>query len=170
MLSSRVIGYFRLFQRFYLLLAVAFVLFIGWKHSSDIGSAFRNLNAMSFNVVFFLVTLAFFSYSCRTLRWLQYMQLKQNSASLKCHILIYFSGFAFTVTPGKTGELMRGAYLSDVGVPFRFTFCAFFSERLLDVIAVSLLGSYFFTENYSVLFILITISIVFFYYFCSINF
>ncbi|MCZ4372667.1 lysylphosphatidylglycerol synthase transmembrane domain-containing protein [Vibrio diazotrophicus] len=147
-------------RRVYLWLALFFVLYMFWKHSSDVKSALQYLQAMPVNIVIGGLVLAVFSYNLRALRWLQYMHLKQNSASIKYHILIYFSGFAFTATPGKAGELVRGTYLADIGIPFRYTFCAFVSERLLDVIAVSLLGTYFLTRHYSVFFASITVSIV----------
>jgi len=95
------------------------------------------------------------------MRWLAYLRLIEKKASSALHTLIYLSGFSFTASPGKVGELMRGSYLSDLGVPFKYTFCSFLSERLLDVIVVMMLGSYFlilhFSNKFILLFLLMTI-------------
>ena len=87
--------------------------------------------------------LAVASYAFRSIRWLGYLRLVEIQASTVLHIQIYLSGFAFTASPGKTGELMRATHLSHLGVPFKYNLCSFISERLLDVIIVLLLGAYF---------------------------
>ena len=71
------------------------------------------------------------SYSFRSFRWLGYMRINERNTSTIRHIMIYFSGLAFTVSPGKTGELMRGMHLYEIGIPFRYTLLSFLSERFL---------------------------------------
>lgn len=51
-------------------------------------------------------------------------------------MLSYFSGFAFTATPEKNGELMRIRYLQPLGVPASTVLLAFVFERALDLIVV----------------------------------
>lgn len=44
---------------------------------------------------------------------------------------------------------MRATHLSQLGVPFKFTFFSFVSERLLDIIVVACLGSYFLATHFN---------------------
>lgn len=148
--------YIKQLKRLYLWLALGFVIYIAWKHSSDFSAAVESLQTLSLELVIQCLGLAVLSYSCRSLRWLGYMRLREYRASIKHHIIIYLSGFAFTASPGKVGELMRGTHLDNLGVPFRYTFLSFVSERLLDVIVVLFLGTYFLIEYFNVAFALLS--------------
>ena len=59
-------------------------------------------------------------------------------------MLIYFSGFALTTTPGKAGETIRSLFLAPLGIKYYQSLAAFFSERLLDVVAVLTLSVFLF--------------------------
>lgn len=108
--------------------------------------------SLSIVLVMQCLGLAMLSYSFRTFRWIGYMRLKDRQASINRHIIIYLSGFAFTASPGKTGELMRGVYLDRLGIPFRYTFMSFLSERFFDVIIALFLGTYFLIGHFGVAF------------------
>lgn len=54
--------------------------------------------------------------------------------------LAYVAGFAFTVTPGKVGELARIRYLAPQGIPPATVLAAFVFERACDLIAVAMLA------------------------------
>lgn len=142
-------------RNIYLWIAVFFIIFVAWYHFPDIKSLIKHLKSISNSTVFIALLLAFVSYYCRALRWLVYMRLKELKAGVFQHILIYISGFAFTVSPGKAGELIRSSHLSPLGVPFSYTFSAFITERFLDVLTVMFLGVYFLVEVFDTLFIMI---------------
>lgn len=55
--------------------------------------------------------------------------------------LAYMSGFAFTATPGRVGELLRIRYLLPTGVPAQTTLGMFVYERLFDLLAVLMLAT-----------------------------
>lgn len=157
-MSSNV--YIQRLKRLYLWLALGFVIYITWKHSSDFSVARDSLQFISVGLLILCLALAGLSYSCRSLRWLGYMRLTEQEASINRHIIIYLSGFAFTASPAKAGELMRGTHLNELGVPFRYTFLSFVSERLLDVLAVLLLGTYFLIKYFSLFFSLLTVAML----------
>ncbi len=148
-------------KNFYLLFAIVFVLFIAWHNRPDFKIVATHLQTISVGIILLGLLCALVSYIFRSMRWLAYLRLIEKKASSALHTLIYLSGFSFTASPGKVGELMRGSYLSDLGVPFKYTFCSFLSERLLDVIVVMMLGSYFlilhFSNKFILLFLLMTI-------------
>ena len=59
------------------------------------------------------------------------------------HLDVYkrqLAGFTLTVTPGKAGEAVRSLYLHQYGVSYAQSLAALFVERLLDVLAMSLLA------------------------------
>ena len=56
------------------------------------------------------------------------------------HLLIYFAGFALTVTPGKAGEALRSLYLHKFGVPWARSIVALLVERVLDLMVLATLA------------------------------
>ena len=153
-------GYLKTLKNLYIWLAVGFFIYIVWRHSSDFRTAVGSIESISLVLVAECLSLALLSYYCRALRWLGYMRLLDDRISMYHHNVIYLSGFAFTASPGKVGELIRGVYLDNMGVPFRWTFLSFLSERLLDVISVLLLGTYFFAEYFNSTFAIFSVALL----------
>jgi uncharacterized protein (TIRG00374 family) len=52
----------------------------------------------------------------------------------------YLAGFAFTVSPGKAGELLRIRYFGQMSVPPKHVLATFLFERGLDLAVLTLLG------------------------------
>lgn len=148
------------FKSGYLVLAITFILFIVWRNSPDFKAIGIHFQALSLDILIYGLLFAFISYLFRSIRWFGYLRIVEKKASYRFHTLIYFSGFSFTASPGKVGELMRGTYLSHIGVPFKYTFCSFISERFLDVIVVIALGCYFLLQHFSDAFILLFVFMV----------
>ncbi|MGM8227437.1 lysylphosphatidylglycerol synthase transmembrane domain-containing protein [Cellvibrio sp. ARAG 10.3] len=89
----------------------------------------------------FLVTLAFCSFLLRYLRWYWLLWRAQCTIPFWEGYLCYLSGFAFTASPGKVGELVRVRYLLNHNVHPSVTISAFIYERALDLLVVLLIGS-----------------------------
>ena len=89
----------------------------------------------------FLLAVSLVSYLSRYLRWRWLLSRSGYSVDWVYGFIAYLSGFAFTATPGKVGELIRIRYFSRVGVPASISFGAFIYERALDLIVVLLLAS-----------------------------
>lgn len=148
------------FRHAYLWLAICFVLFIAWKNLPNFQDVAFYIKSISISIVALCLLLAACSYGFRTRRWLGYMRLVEDKFSAQRHILIYLSGFVFTASPGKSGELIRGTYLTHLGVPFRYTFYSFVSERLLDVVTVLFLGSYLLIQHFNTVFLALSILMI----------
>jgi uncharacterized protein (TIRG00374 family) len=88
--------------------------------------------------------LSIVSYIARFSRWYYFLHTLEISITISKHLLIYFSGFALTTTPGKAGETIRSLFLSPLGIKYHQSLAAFFSERFLDVVAVLTLSIFFF--------------------------
>lgn len=82
--------------------------------------------------------LSLINYALRTLRWQVYLRRLGVHIPLTYSGLTYVAGFAFTLSPGKVGEVSRARYYRRHGaeVPVTATAAAFFIERLLDLLAM----------------------------------
>lgn len=89
----------------------------------------------------FLLGISLASYLLRYLRWYWILARSGYQVDWLYGFIAYLSGFAFTATPGKVGELIRIRYFSLVGVPANISLGAFIYERALDLIVVLLLAS-----------------------------
>ena len=61
-------------------------------------------------------TLRLLNYALPFLRWHGYLRALGARVGLGRDLLIYVAGFAFTVTPGKAGEVVRSVYLLPGGL------------------------------------------------------
>lgn len=109
--------------------------------------------------------LSLLNYALRVLRWHVFMARLGHSFSLLRNALYYVAGFAFTLSPGKLGELARIRYYQRHGVGAAPVTAAFFVERLQDLVAILLLAvvglaSYTRESGYGALFVVAGLMVV----------
>ena len=109
---------------------LAFSLYVGWR---DVAEAVVRIGAAGLSAALALSAL---NYGLRFVRWQMYLRKLGLLIPAGPSALIYLSGFAFTTTPGKAGELLRGTFLHRRGTPYLKSTAAFISERLSDLVAV----------------------------------
>jgi uncharacterized membrane protein YbhN (UPF0104 family) len=80
--------------------------------------------------------LSLLNYALRAIRWRWYLARLGHALSLRFIFVTYCAGFAFTLSPGKLGEVARAKYYTVLGVPLRDITAAFCLERFMDVVAV----------------------------------
>lgn len=85
--------------------------------------------------------LSLFNYVLRIWRWRWYLQRQGHELPLRFVSLTFMAGFAFTLSPGKLGEMARARYYQAHGVPLSVVSGAFFVERILDLLAMILFAS-----------------------------
>ena len=84
--------------------------------------------------------LAALNYGVRFLRWAYYLRVLGIGVSLPVSVLVFLSGLAMSVTPGKMGELLKSFLLRDrTGVPVSTSAPVVVMERVTDVVSVTLL-------------------------------
>jgi uncharacterized protein (TIRG00374 family) len=88
-----------------------------------------------------LAGLSFVSFLLRYSRWYWLLSRAGFQTPIGIGFLAYLSGFAFTATPGKVGELVRIRYLAPLGVPRPRVIAAFVYERTFDLFAVLLIAT-----------------------------
>jgi glycosyltransferase 2 family protein len=81
--------------------------------------------------------LSLLSYGLRFLRWRLILNGMGYRLPVKLDAIVYLSGFALTMTPGKSGETIRSAFLLQARVPIPNSLSAFVIERCLDVLIVA---------------------------------
>jgi len=86
--------------------------------------------------VFFALLLSLVNYALRVARWALYLSRLGHPLSFGFSGLTYIAGFAFTLSPGKVGEMVRSRYYQKIGIPLSSTAAAFFIERLMDLLAM----------------------------------
>lgn len=142
-----------------------FILFI----LSDVEKAIPLFFKLSNLFWFQIVALVLLGYFFRCIRWVYFGRIVNIKISLFDNIVIYFSAFSLTLTPGKSGELIRSIFLAKYKVDYPCSISMFISERLMDLIAVSFLSLFFLLVYFSIFdskSVLIIFAFVFFIYIC----
>ena len=82
------------------------------------------------------VLLSLLNYGLRIVRWRAYLGHFDHVLTYRYAALTFTAGFAFTLSPGKVGEMVRARYYRNLGIPFSQVVAAFFMERLMDLLAM----------------------------------
>jgi uncharacterized protein (TIRG00374 family) len=122
-----------------LAIAVA-ALVVAWGDAPAVLSALARFPPL---LIVPVVLLTVWNYTLRWLRWNYYLRvLKVSGVSKLESALVFFSGFAMGLTPGKSGEVTKSYWLREmVGAPLARTAPIVFAERLVDGIAMLLLAA-----------------------------
>jgi uncharacterized protein (TIRG00374 family) len=97
--------------------------------------------ARSWDLVALAALCSLLNYALRIVRWQRYLARLGHHLPFGFTSLTYIAGFAFTVSPGKVGEMARARYYSPLGISVPDVAGAFFVERLLDLIAMIVLAT-----------------------------
>jgi glycosyltransferase 2 family protein len=125
-----------------LAIVVMVVLYVGMAILADLKSFVAVVSVLPGALWAQVVGLSVLSYLLRFARWHYFIGVMGRKVPLVRNLEIYLAAFALTLTPGKTGETVRSVYLHPYGVSYPRSIGAFFSERLLDLIAVSALATF----------------------------
>jgi uncharacterized protein (TIRG00374 family) len=101
----------------------------------------------SWDLVAIAAVLSLLNYLLRIIRWRMYLRRLGHGISLRFAALTFTAGFAYTLSPGKIGEMVRARYYVPLGVPLSDVAAAFFTERFLDLVSVVALASLVFRAS-----------------------
>jgi uncharacterized protein (TIRG00374 family) len=99
----------------------------------------------AWDLVLLACLLSILNYVLRIIRWRAYLARLGSKVPFRFAALTYTAGFAYTLSPGKVGELVRARYYTPLGIPLSKVAAAFFVERFLDLMALAALGALLFT-------------------------
>ena len=115
-----------------------FVALVGY---GDFGDTIDQIGSLPLRYLFAGLGLASANYLLRFLRWAFYLRVLKIDAPAGVSALVFLSGLAMSITPGKAGELVKCYLLnSRTGVPVSRSAPVVVMERLTDVISVIILG------------------------------
>jgi len=123
-----------------ILLGVA--VYLGVLYAAGGSAGLKEQLSLVSPVHFFVpIGLSLLSFSLRFLRWRFILHRLGHRLPVKTDIIFYLSGFALTMTPGKSGETIRSAFLLQASVPLPLSLAAFVVERGFDFLVVGLLAT-----------------------------
>ena len=99
----------------------------------------------AWDLVLLASVLSLINYVLRIVRWRAYLARLGARLSFRFAALTFTAGFAYTLSPGKVGELVRARYYVPLGIPLSKTAAAFFVERFLDMLALVVMAALLFT-------------------------
>ncbi len=101
----------------------------------------------SWDLVALAALLSVLNYALRIVRWRMYLARLGHRVPLRFAALTFTAGFAYTVSPGKVGEMVRARYYLPLGIPVSDVAAAFFAERFLDLVAMVALAALLFSAS-----------------------
>jgi len=120
------------------LITLLYFLALIWVESK---TGLRVQFVMLYDFLPILIGFSIISFFLRYLRWHWLLYRVNYSVSFKWGFIAYLTGFAFTVSPGKLGELIRIRYFKPLGVAHHQIISAFIFERVLDLVVVLFISS-----------------------------
>ena len=126
----------------WLLLAVLTVgVFVALVGYGDFDGTIGEIGNLPISYLLAGLGLALSNYLLRFLRWAFYLKVLKIEAPVDISALVFLSGLAMSITPGKAGELVKCYLLnSKTQVPVSRSAPVVVMERLTDVISVIILG------------------------------
>ena len=89
----------------------------------------------------FALILALVNYGVRFVRWAYYLKVLHVNLPFRACLLVFFSGLALSVTPGKVGEFFKCYLLKQqANMPVARSAAVVIMERLTDLVSVLLVG------------------------------
>ena len=115
--------------------------FVALAGYGDFGGTVDEIGRLPVSYLFAALGLASANFLLRFLRWAFYLRVLKIEAPAGVSALVFLSGLAMSLTPGKAGELVKCYLLhSRTGVPVSRSVPVVVMERLTDVISVIILG------------------------------
>lgn len=122
-------------------LIAAFAAWCALAFQADFAQLPLRALSSSGDVLLAVAALSLVNYTLRIVRWRGYLTRLGYRFRLRTTAALYVSGFAFTLAPGKLGELARARYYTPLGVPLVTVTGAFVVERLMDLVAIATMAA-----------------------------
>ncbi|MBI4510380.1 MAG: flippase-like domain-containing protein [Deltaproteobacteria bacterium] len=122
-------------------MAIAVLVFASFSIYGDARKLLSTLHSFPLAAMMAALALAAGNYLIRFVRWELYLKKVGVSPPKQASALVFVSGFAMSVTPGKVGELLKAALLKETaGVTMARTAPIVVAERLTDLVSLLLLA------------------------------
>jgi glycosyltransferase 2 family protein len=121
---------------------VGVAVYVAFSVWADAGRVAEALSGFHWHAAVLGLGLAAANYLLRFVRWQYYLRVLSLRVPLGESLLVFLSGFALTVTPGKLGEAIKAILLRQSrGIPAARTAPIVIAERVTDLIALLILAT-----------------------------
>ena len=128
-------------KRFLPLILLAIAVFAGLSGYGEFDEVADQLLSFPPSSLLLALSLAMANYLIRYLRWVYYLRLLHADVPTRVNGLVFFSGLAMALTPGKIGEVSKSFLLRDLArVPVAVSAPAVVMERVTDLLAIAVLS------------------------------
>jgi uncharacterized protein (TIRG00374 family) len=117
------------------------VLYIGFSVYSDAASLFEAFRRFNWWLILPVLALSIGNFFLRFLRWHHFLDRLDIRVTLKDSLIVFLSGLVMSVTPGKSGELLKALMIRNrTGIPMSRSAAVVLAERLNDIISLIFLA------------------------------
>lgn len=133
----------RLLGRVLVGVAAGVAVYVGFSVWADARQVAAALGDFAWSAFAAALGLAFANYLIRFVRWQYYLRVLGLEVPAGESFLVFLSGFALTVTPGKLGEAVKALLLRESrGIPAARTAPIVIAERLTDLAGLLVLAAF----------------------------
>lgn len=130
-------------SKLFLFIALGFLIFVALSFYADVGNIVRSLQAFNWFYLPVILFLAFLNYLLRFFKWDYYRSYIDIQISRKQSFVVFMSGLAMSVTPGKLGEFLKAYLVKELNnTPISYSAPIVVAERFTDFIAIIMLSAY----------------------------
>lgn len=128
-------------QRVVIAVLVGVAAFAGISIYADVSELGARLSGFHWWAFAAALALALVNYGLRFVRWTLYLRAVEVQVPTATSALVFLSGFALSITPGKVGELLKSYLLREThDVPLARSAPVVVAERVTDLLALLALG------------------------------
>jgi uncharacterized protein (TIRG00374 family) len=121
--------------------AAGVAVYVGFSIWADAGKVSEALGQFHWSAALLALGIVAVNYAVRFARWAFYLRVLKIRLAIADSLLVFFSGFALTVTPGKLGEAVKAFLLKQSHqIPVTRTAPIVIAERVTDLVALLLLA------------------------------
>lgn len=127
-----------------ILISVSFgaVIFLAFSIYADFGNLLTAFSKFSWYWFPVVLALSFGNYLVRFFKWQYYLGILEIKIKTYDSLLVFFSSFIMSVTPGKMGEVLKSFLLKEeTGTPVSVSAPIILAERITDFLSIVILCS-----------------------------
>jgi len=128
-------------RNFFLIILGTIGIYSIFAFASDLNLVYKQLSLFNYQYIPIILITIFSSWLVLFLRWTILLKTQKINIPLKNSILIYFSGFTLSISPVKSGELIKSVFLKNkFNIKRSLTVPLIFLERFYDILGTSIVA------------------------------
>jgi len=125
-----------------ILIIILIIIYAAFILSSDVSKISQNIMTMNLLNLLFAIIFWVCGNLIKVVRWHVFMKSIDDKIPFKKNFQYYLAGFAFVLTPGRMGEILRSPYIKrDYGISISKTSAIVFIERFYDILGMTIILS-----------------------------